>query len=63
MGMWATKVTSTTQNKSGVGSFTITTIQGKRNKKISFIAAYIAVQEVSNMGFESFYAQQSTIHE
>jgi hypothetical protein len=37
------------------------TIQGKGNKFISFLAAYIAVKKGSDIGVESLYAQQYTI--
>jgi hypothetical protein len=46
-----------------MGSFTITTIQGANNKKISFVAAYIAVSKGSDIGIESLYAQQVTLYE
>jgi hypothetical protein len=42
--------------------YTITTIQGKGNKKISFIAAYIVVSKGS-IGVDSLYAQQTTLYE
>jgi hypothetical protein len=41
----------------------LTTIQGRGNKHISFISAYIAVSKGSVIGTESLYAQQVTIHE
>jgi hypothetical protein len=60
---WASKVSQATNDESGFGTFSITTLQGKQNKKISFIAAYIAVQKGSDIGVESLFAQQCTIHE
>jgi len=62
-GLWASKVTDYFQDDSGMGSFTITTIQGANNKKISFVAAYIAVSKGSDIGIESLYAQQVTLYE
>jgi hypothetical protein len=49
---WASRVSSATNDDSDFGTFSITTIQGKRNKKISFIEAYIAVQKGSVIGVE-----------
>jgi hypothetical protein len=43
-----------------MGPFAVTTIQGKGQKDISFILAYIAVQKGSDMGVESLFAQQYT---
>jgi hypothetical protein len=48
---------------SGFGTFSYTTIQGKGNHHITFIAAYIAVMKGSQIGTESLYAQQTTIYE
>jgi len=59
---WASKVSGSSTDTSGNGTYTITTIQGKGNKFISFIAAYIAVQKGSDIGVESLYAQQYTIY-
>jgi hypothetical protein len=47
----------------GFGSYTVTTIQGKGKKYVSFVAAYIAVQKGSDIGTESLHAQQMAIHE
>ncbi len=58
-GHWASKVSDT----SGYDTFTITTIQGKGSKFVSFISAYIAVQKGSDIGVESLYAQQYTLYE
>jgi len=60
---WTSRVSSATNDDSGFGIFSITTIQGKQNKKISFIAVYIAVQKGSDIGVESLFAQQCTIFE
>jgi len=62
-GSWSSKVCCSSQVYSGLGTYTINTIQGKHNKLISFIAAYISVQRGSNIGTESLYAQQVTLHE
>jgi hypothetical protein len=59
----ASKVSSSYQDPSGHGTYTITTIQGKDNKMVSFIAAYIPVQKGSEIGMESVFAQQRTIYE
>jgi hypothetical protein len=61
-GIWATKVSSYYGNKSGFGSYSVTTLQGKNKRKISFIAAYIAVRKGTNIGVESMFAQQTTIY-
>ncbi|MFN9982340.1 MAG: hypothetical protein ACK53Y_20600, partial [bacterium] len=61
-GMWATKVSSFSSNNNVFGSFSVTTLQGKNKKQISFIAAYIAVQKGSNIGVNSLNAQQTTIY-
>jgi hypothetical protein len=62
-GIWATKVSSYYGDKSGFGSYSVTTLQGKNKRKISFIAAYIAVRKGTNIGVESMFAQQTTIYE
>jgi hypothetical protein len=62
-GLWASKVSISPTDDSGHGVFSITTIQGKGNKHISFISAYIAVSKGLDIGTESLYAQQVTIHE
>jgi hypothetical protein len=61
IGLWASKVCNFFPDPSGHGTYTVTTIQGKNNKKVSFIAAYIAVNKDSNIGIDSLYAQQMTI--
>jgi hypothetical protein len=60
-GLWASKVSSASQDTSGFGTFSITTMQGKYNRGISFISAYIAVDKGTNIGTESLFAQQTTI--
>jgi len=55
-GLWSSKISTSPQDESGLGTFTITTIQGKKNKNISFISAYIAVNKGSNIGTKSSYA-------
>jgi hypothetical protein len=62
-GLWASKVSSASQDTSGFGTFSITTIQGKDNKRISFISAYIAADKGTNNGTESLFAQQTMIQE
>jgi len=62
-GLWASKVVYSSQDPSGHGSYSITTIQGKNNKFVSFIAAYISIQKGSENGTELVYAQQQTIYE
>jgi hypothetical protein len=62
-GLWASKGVPSIQDNSGYGTFSITTIQGKGNHNVSFIAAYIAVNKGSNIGTESLYVQQYTIYE
>lgn len=62
-GLWASKVSQSFHDTSGHGIFSISTIQGKGNKCISFIAAYISVQKGSNIGTESVFTQQRTIYE
>jgi hypothetical protein len=63
LGLWPSKVSTVLKDESGFGTFTITTIQGKRKKFVTFIAAYIAVKKGSDVGSESLYAQQLTIYE
>lgn len=60
---WASKVCSTQHDPRGQGTFTITTYQGKNGKKLSLIAAYIAVQKGTNHGETSLFAQQTTLME
>jgi hypothetical protein len=57
-GLLASKVINAFPDPCGFGSFTVTTIQGKGNKHISIISAYIAVQKGSDIGIDSLYAQQ-----
>jgi hypothetical protein len=45
-GRWASKVSHSLADPSGYGTYTITTIQGRNNKFISLIAAYIAIKKV-----------------
>jgi hypothetical protein len=59
----STKVSEKSKENSRYGIFTSTTIQGKQNKKITFIVAYIAVTKGSDIGVESLYTQQMTIYE
>jgi hypothetical protein len=40
--LWASKVTKSFANPSGFGTYLVTTIQEKHNKKLSLIVAYIA---------------------
>lgn len=61
-GLWSSKVTHYPHDLSDFGSYLYTTIQGKGNKKITFTSAYIAVMKGSNIGVESMYAQQMTLH-
>jgi hypothetical protein len=61
--LWSSKVSNTFHDESRFGSYTVTTIQGKGKKYVSFVAAYIAVNKGSDIGTESLYAQQMTIHE
>jgi len=60
---WASRVSSATNDDSGFGTFSITTIPGNQNKKISLHSASIAVQKGSDIGVESLFAQQCTIFE
>jgi hypothetical protein len=62
-GLWASKVINSFPDPCGFGSFTVTTIQGKGNKHISIISAYIAVQKGSDIGFDSLCAQQFFLYE
>ncbi len=50
-------------DNSGNGTYSITTLQGKHNKCISFISTYIAVTKGGNIGIKSIYSQQVTIYE
>jgi hypothetical protein len=63
LGLWASKVTHSSQDDSGFRSFSIATIQGRFNKCLSLVSAYISVQKGSDVGVDSLYAQQVTIHE
>jgi hypothetical protein len=62
LGLWASKVTHSWSDPSGMGSYSITTITGKHNKMISFISAYIAVKKGSDISVESMFAQQTTLY-
>jgi hypothetical protein len=62
-GLWASKVSKSSSDSSGYGSFTTTNIQGKGMTHISFILALIAVQKGSDIGVKSLYAQQYTLYE
>lgn len=62
-GLWSSKVIQSFQDPSGHGTFTVTTIQGKHNEKVSFIAAYIAVKKGSDIEIDTLYAQQITLYE
>ncbi len=62
-GLWSSKISHHSQDLSGNGTYTITSIQSKGKKTISFILAYIAVSKGTNIGIESVYAQQVTIYE
>jgi len=46
----------------GYGTYSVTTIQGKGNRIVSFILVFIAVKKVSDIGIESLFAQQQTIY-
>jgi len=50
-GLWASKVSKSSSDSSGYGSFTTTNIQGKGMTHISFILALIAVQKGSDIGW------------
>lgn len=62
-GLWASKISHLNQDPSSYGTYAITMVQGKNNKKVSFISAYIAVQKGSNIGVDSLYAQQVMVYE
>lgn len=59
-GLWSLKVIHSFQDPFGHGTYTVTTIQGKHNKKVS---AYITVQKGSDIGIDTLYAQQVTQYE
>jgi len=61
--IWATKVSESARDASGYGTYSVTTFKGKHNKKLSIIAAYIAVNKGSDIGIESLYAQQVILYE
>jgi hypothetical protein len=61
--MWASKISTSFADDSGQGIFSVSTLQGKGKKFISFISAYIAIQKGSEIGTESLYAQQTTLYE
>jgi len=62
-GLWSSKISVSQLDESGHGIYSVTTIQGKGQKCISFISASIAVCKGSEIGTESLFAQQVTIHE
>jgi hypothetical protein len=62
-GLWSSKISTSTLDESGHGIFSVTMIQGKGKRCISFISAYIAVSKGSDIGTESLFAQQVTLHE
>jgi hypothetical protein len=56
LGLWSSKVCHMESDHSGHDTYTITTLQGKKDKKISFISAYISVKKGSDIGIDSLYA-------
>jgi len=62
-GLWSSKVTTSPIDESGHGIYSITTLQGRGKRCISFISAYIAVSRGSDIGTESLFAQQETLYE
>lgn len=62
-GLWSSKVSSLFHDTSGYGVFSVTTLQGRTNKHLSLVSAYITVQKGSDIGSESLYAQQVLIYE
>jgi len=62
-GLWSSKVINSFSDPSRNGTYTVTTIQGKHNSKVSFITAYIAVNKGLDIGIDSLYAQQITLNE
>jgi len=57
---WASRVSASYQEPHGHGSFTSTTFQGRNNRKLTVICAYIAVLNGRDMGETSVYHQQYT---
>jgi hypothetical protein len=57
-GLWSSKVSFSPLDESGHGIFSITTIQGKGKRCISFISAYIAVSKGADIGTESLFVNK-----
>jgi hypothetical protein len=49
-GLWSSKVSNSPIDKSGHGIFSITTIQGKGKRCLSFLSTYRAVSKGSDIG-------------
>jgi hypothetical protein len=62
-GLWSSKISQSFSDNSGMGTFSVTTIQGKDQKLISFISAHIVVKKGTDLGVDSVYAQQQIIYE
>jgi hypothetical protein len=62
-GLWSPKVSNSFNDESGNGTFAVTTIQGKYNQCISLISTCITVKKGTDIGLNSVYAQQVTLHE
>lgn len=62
-GLWSSKISQSFSDNSGMGTFSVTTIQGKDQKLISFISAHTVVKKGTDLGVDSVYAQQQIIYE
>jgi hypothetical protein len=60
---WASKVCSTQQDPRGHGTYTVSTLQGRNNRKLAIIAAYISVEKGTYAGINTVHAQQNFIME
>jgi hypothetical protein len=60
---WVSKVCNTQQDPRGHGSHTTTTLQGRSNREISIIAAYISVEKGTYAGINTVHAQQKIVME
>ncbi len=60
---WASKISDSSQDKRGHGTYTTTTILGENGKKLTIIGAYISVQKGSQAGINTVHAQQTLLME
>jgi hypothetical protein len=60
---WASKVSSTSTDPRGHGTYAVTTLQGRNGKYLSIIAAYISVLKGTKAGVNTVHSQQKYLME